>query len=123
MISVVIPAYNEAGNIKTIAEKIAEQLRDTGDYEIIFVDDGSEDSTLEKIKEASQSDSAIKFISFSRNFGHQKALKAGLDNALGDCVISMDADLQHPPEIIGELIGKWKDVFRYTGQHSQGTAH
>ncbi len=111
MISVIIPAYNEAGNIKIIARKVSEQLKNEGDYEIIFVDDGSKDATLKEIKELAGNESSIKFISLSRNFGHQKALKAGLDQADGDCVISMDADLQHPPELIGELIEKWKAGF------------
>lgn len=111
MISVIIPAYNEAGNIKKIAERVSDQLRDTESYEIIFIDDGSEDLTLEEIKKVEQSDASVKFISFSRNFGHQKALKAGLDHAHGDCVISMDADLQHPPELLNKLIEEWKRGF------------
>ena len=111
MISVVIPAYNEAGNIRVVAQKITDQLENTGSFEIIFVDDGSTDSTLEEIKDISKNDKSVKYISFSRNFGHQKALKAGLDHAIGDCVISMDADLQHPPELIGELIAKWREGY------------
>jgi dolichol-phosphate mannosyltransferase len=111
MISVVIPAFNEAGNIKVVAQKIAEQLDKIGSYEIIFVDDGSEDSTLEEIKEAAKKDSTVKFISLSRNFGHQRALKAGIDHARGDCVISMDADLQHPPGLITGLINKWREGY------------
>jgi dolichol-phosphate mannosyltransferase len=111
MISVVIPAYNEAGNITTIVNLVADQLRRAGDYEIIIVDDGSTDSTLDEIKGVVKSEKFVKFISFSRNFGHQNALKAGLDHAKGDCVISMDADLQHPPELIGELIEKWKEGY------------
>ncbi len=111
MISVVIPAFNEAGNIKILSERICEQLIPFGEYEIIFVDDGSQDATLEVIKELARTNNSIKFISFSRNFGHQKALKAGLDNSEGDCVISMDADLQHPPELISKLIEKWKQGY------------
>jgi len=111
MISVVIPAYNEAGNIKTIVSQVSGQLNKIGHYEIIIVDDGSTDSTLREIKETVKTDKSVKFISFSRNFGHQKALKAGLDHANGDCVISMDADLQHPPELIGKLIEKWKEGY------------
>jgi dolichol-phosphate mannosyltransferase len=111
MISVVIPAYNESGNIHRIAEKISEQLKNITPYEIIFVDDGSIDSTLKEIKKVMKTNSSVKFISFSRNFGHQKALKAGIDYANGDCVITMDADLQHPPELLGKLIEKWKEGF------------
>lgn len=111
MITVVIPAYNEAGNISAIAQSIARQLKDREEYQIIFVDDGSTDTTLGEIKKAAECENCIKFISFSRNFGHQKALKAGLDHAEGDCVISMDADLQHPPELLLTLIQKWRDGY------------
>jgi glycosyltransferase involved in cell wall biosynthesis len=111
IISIIIPAYNEAGNIRLITKKVSDQLNGIGEYEIIFVDDGSTDSTLDEIKESMRGDSRIKLISFSRNFGHQKALKAGLDHAHGDCVISMDADLQHPPEMITRLIEKWKEGY------------
>jgi dolichol-phosphate mannosyltransferase len=111
MISIIIPAYNEAGNIKNIASQISKQLSENEQYEIIFIDDGSTDSTLDEIKEVIKSEQSVKFISFSRNFGHQKALKAGLDHARGDCVISMDSDLQHPPELIGTLIKKWKEGY------------
>ncbi|RJO61045.1 glycosyltransferase [candidate division WS5 bacterium] len=110
-VSVVIPAYNEAGNIKLIADQIARQLIGTDSYELIFVDDGSADSTLTEIKRLAANNNSVKFISFSRNFGHQRALKAGLDHASGDCVISMDADLQHPPELINKLIAKWKEGY------------
>ena len=109
MISVIIPAYNEAENINLITKCISEQLEDLGDYEIIFIDDGSTDATLENIKKLTRDGNNIKYISFSQNFGHQKALKAGLDHAKGDCVISMDADMQHPPELIPRMIDKWKE--------------
>jgi len=111
MISIVIPAYNEAGNIKAIADKVSKELQETGSYEIIFVDDGSTDSTLHEIKKVAKNNQFVKYLSFSRNFGHQKAVKAGLDYAEGDCVISMDADLQHPPELINQLIEKWQDGY------------
>ncbi len=110
-ISVVIPAYNEAGNIKKITQLVSDQLINSANHEIIIVDDGSTDSTLQEIKDVMNTDNSVKFISFSRNFGHQKALKAGLDHASGDCVISMDADLQHPPELISSLIEKWKEGY------------
>ena len=111
MISIVIPAYNEAGNITVIARQVSKQAGKIGLYEIIFVDDGSTDSTLEEIKTVAKNNSSVKYLSFSKNFGHQKALKAGLDYASGDCVISMDADLQHPPELINELINKWQEGY------------
>lgn len=110
-LSVVIPCFNEEGNVVPMYNKLKEQLSDFHSYEVIFVDDGSTDLTLDKLKSIAESDEKIKFISFSRNFGHQNALKAGLDNSTGDCVISMDADLQHPPELIGKLVGKWKEGY------------
>lgn len=112
MISVVIPAFNEETNIKILAEKVVEQLKAfKDDYEIIFVDDGSSDGTTDKVKELREQDSHIKLIALSRNFGHQKALKAGIDYATGDCVICMDADMQHPPEFIPQLIEKWREGY------------
>ena len=74
-----------------------------------FVDDGSSDNTLLKLKKLHSEKPFIHFVSFSKNFGHQSALKAGLDFADGDCVITMDADLQHPPELLPQMIEKWKE--------------
>jgi len=110
-ISIVIPTFNEEGNIEILYQKIIEsfELIAHSNFEIIYVNDGSSDSSLEKIKYLSQIDSRVKFISFSRNFGHQNALKAGLDYVDGNAVISMDADLQHPPELIPEMIRLWKE--------------
>ena len=111
MISIVIPAYNEAGNIKTLTLKLKEHLESKEVFEIIFIDDGSTDSTLDEIKGIMKTENYVKFISFSRNFGHQKAIKAGLDYAKGDCAISMDADMQHPPELVNRLINKWREGY------------
>jgi dolichol-phosphate mannosyltransferase len=80
-------------------------------FEFVFVDDGSSDQSLLRIQELRAKDSRVKFIQLSRNFGHQNALKAGLDHAKGAAVISMDADLQHPPELIPTLFEKWKVGF------------
>lgn len=112
MISVIIPAYNEETNIMILTKKVIEQLeicRD--DYEIIFIDDGSSDGTASKIKELHEQNPCIKLVSLSRNFGHQKALKAGIDHSSGDCVICMDADMQHPPELIPQLLEKWRQGY------------
>lgn len=119
MISIIIPAYNESGNIKVIYSKLKEQLKGKEVFELIFIDDGSTDQTLQEIKQIGQQDNSVKFASLSRNFGHQKALKAGLDHAHGDCVISMDADMQHPPELIEKLLDKWKEGYDvvYTTRH------
>lgn len=110
-VSVIIPSFNEQNNIRVLADKLVEMLSKYNDYEIIFIDDGSTDKTLENIQKLSEQNKKIKYISFSRNFGQQKALKAGLDHATGDCAISMDADLQHPPELIDQLIEKWNEGY------------
>ncbi len=112
MVSVIVPAFNEESNIEILAERVVEQLEaSAGDYEIIFIDDGSSDGTLAKAKELHEQNPRIKFIALSRNFGHQIALKAGIDHSSGDCVICMDADMQHPPELIPELLEKWHDGY------------
>ena len=110
-LSVVIPAYNEAGNIGVIIKRLSDTLQNIGLYQIIFVNDGSSDDTLNELKKAAEADSKIHFISFSKNFGHQAALKAGIDYAQGNCIISMDADLQHPPALIPEMIKFWKEGY------------
>jgi dolichol-phosphate mannosyltransferase len=111
LVSIVIPCYNEAGNIDELYAQLEPVLADLTSYEVIFVDDGSKDHTVEKIEELRAANANLKLIELSRNFGHQAALKAGLDHAQGNCVISMDADLQHPPALIPELINKWKDGY------------
>ncbi|SDE36263.1 glycosyltransferase family 2 protein [Pedobacter soli] len=109
LVSIVIPAYNEADNIFVIAESIKKVFATLSyNYEIILVDDGSADHTLEKIKEYAATAENVFFLEFSKNFGHQLAVKAGMDHAFGDCVISMDCDMQHPPELIPEMIAKWE---------------
>ncbi|QIL40197.1 glycosyltransferase family 2 protein [Pedobacter sp. HDW13] len=109
LVSIVIPAYNEADNIFVIAESIKKVFATLSyNYEIILVDDGSSDHTLEKIKEYATTAGNIYFLEFSKNFGHQLAVKAGMDHAFGDCVISMDCDMQHPPELIPDMIAKWE---------------
>jgi len=110
-LSIVIPTYNEEGNITLLYDQLKEVLNEEGieQFELIFVNDGSSDKSLSVIRGLSDRDTRVKFISFSRNFGHQHALKAGLDHAVGDAVISMDADLQHPPALIPEMLKKWKE--------------
>ncbi len=109
LVSIVIPAYNEADNIFVIAESIKKVFATLSyNYEIILVDDGSADHTLEKIKEYAATAENVFFLEFSKNFGHQLAVKAGMDHAFGDCVISMDCDMQHPPELIPDMIAKWE---------------
>ncbi len=109
-ISIVIPTYCEEGNIVELYEQLQLELSkiDVQSFEIIYVNDGSHDDSLRNIKELTTIDERVKFIHFSSNFGHQNALRAGLDFAKGDAVISMDADLQHPPELISTLIEHWR---------------
>jgi dolichol-phosphate mannosyltransferase len=112
-VSVAIPVYNEEENISLLLD----QLRPVIDklpyvFEILFVDDGSTDGTYRAIQEAGKKDPRIKALSFSRNFGHQAALIAGLQYATGDAVITMDGDLQHPPALIPQLVAKWSDGFQ-----------
>ncbi len=112
MISIILPAYNEENNLDPILDRIHKVLAKVHyRYEIIVVDDGSTDKTLDKILQISKNDRRIKYISLSKNFGHQNALKAGLDNAIGEAVISMDADLQHPPELMIEFLKKWEEGY------------
>lgn len=107
-ISVVIPAYNEPGNLLRLYTELTEVLSSLNmSWEIIFVDDGSEDKTWEEIISIYTTDMRVKGIRLSRNFGHQYALLAGLSQAMGEAVITMDADLQHPPKVIPMLVGEW----------------
>lgn len=112
-ISIVIPAHNEEGNVVLVYEKIEEVFSGLNnyDFEIIFVNDGSRDNTQQKLEELASQFEKVKFIEFSRNFGHQPAVKAGMDFAHGNAVISMDGDLQHPPELIPEMIKKWEEGY------------
>lgn len=95
-ISVVIPCYNEQDNIEPVTNQLKLILQKYESYELIFIDDGSDDETLKAIKLVQQKNPQIKYLSLSRNFGQQNALKAGIDYSTGDCLISLDADLQHP---------------------------
>ncbi|HTE33956.1 MAG TPA: glycosyltransferase family 2 protein [Chryseolinea sp.] len=123
-ISIVIPVYNEAANISVLLTELAATLGSMPyDFEFIFVDDGSTDQSLAIIKMLAKADKRVFFIELSRNFGHQYALKAGLDLSNGDCVVSMDCDLQHPPEIVKKLIEKWEEGYDvvYTRRHDDET--
>ncbi len=109
-LSVVVPAFNEGRNIETLAERLVPVLDDLAtSWEIIFVDDGSHDDTLTRIKALAAWDRRVRAVSFSRNFGKEIAIAAGLDHAGGRAVVLMDADLQHPPEVIREFVAKWRE--------------
>lgn len=107
--SIVTPIHNEQGNIPTLYERISEVMDSTGeDWELVMVNDGSRDHSLALMLELAQSDSRVKVINFARNFGHQIAVTAGMDYANGNAVVLIDADLQDPPEVILEMIDRWK---------------
>ncbi|EGW36823.1 glycosyltransferase family 2 protein [Desulfosporosinus sp. OT] len=110
--SIVIPVYNEEAVIGQTYRRLKQVMDLTGEaYELIFVNDGSSDHSTEMIKCFREQDNAVKLISFSRNFGHQIAITAGMDYALGAAVVVIDADLQDPPELILDMIAKWKEGF------------
>jgi dolichol-phosphate mannosyltransferase len=112
MISIVVPACNEAENIAELHTRLGSALSTMTDpWELILVDDGSRDATWVRIGELAAADDRVRGVRLSRNFGHQNALLAGLTAARGDAVISMDADLQHPPEVVPRLIEKWRQGF------------
>lgn len=112
LLSLVVPAYNEEDNISNTVSVLTEILDNTHeDYEIIFINDGSRDKTFEKVLEASKTKPQVKGISFSRNFGKEAAIFAGLEVSSGDAVVVLDCDLQHPPTIIPKMLELWKDGF------------
>lgn len=111
LLSVVLPAFNEEPNVEPMSQRLLKVLSSVGHFEVIWVDDGSSDGTLEKLEALAKRDPRFRYLSFSRNFGHQMALKAGLDAARGECVVSLDADMQHPPELILQMLKKWGEGF------------
>lgn len=111
-VSVVIPMYYEEDVANLCYERVSavlEELKKKYDYEIIFVNDGSKDKTLSILKEIASQNEKVKIVSFSRNFGHQAAVTAGIKEVSGDAVVIMDADLQDPPELIPDMLKLWED--------------
>ena len=108
-ISIIIPVYNEQDTIRILYDQLKQYC--TQGSEIIFIDDGSKDLTLDIIYSIAQTDNNCKCISLSRNFGHQNALMAGMEHALGDYIVIMDGDLQHPPELISQMLKKLEEGF------------
>jgi glycosyltransferase involved in cell wall biosynthesis len=109
-LSVVIPVYNEEENIAVLFDRLVAALEGANlDFEIVFVDDGSCDGSVQKLNEMAASDKRIVVIELARNFGHQVAITAGLDFARGKAIVIMDADLQDPPEVLPEFIAKWRE--------------
>jgi glycosyltransferase involved in cell wall biosynthesis len=111
-IAVIIPCYNEEDNVKAVYDRLTEVLNSTNyQYDLIFIDDGSKDNTLNELLKLYEKDHKVKIIAFSRNFGKEIALSAGLDYADADAVIPFDADLQHPPEVILNLLSKFEEGY------------
>ncbi|HMF76500.1 MAG TPA: glycosyltransferase family 2 protein [Bryobacteraceae bacterium] len=123
LISVVVPLYNEAENVRHLCTLAARYLGTVDDiaYEIILVDDGSRDSSWRTISELHEEDNRIKGVRLSRNFGHQAALTAGYDYASGNAVITMDGDLQHPPEMLPAMIEKWREGYDVVSMKREAT--
>lgn len=112
-ISVVVPCYNEEKTITIFYEKTVPVLERTGyEFELIFVDDGSADKSLQVLKALALKDSRVKALSFSRNFGQQSAIICGYEYSLGDAVIETDCDLQDPPEVMLEMVKKWEEGYQ-----------
>ena len=112
MLSVILPSYNEEKMIAKATERMAEILQpEKIDYELLFIDDGSRDGTWAQINEAAEKDSHVVGVHFSRNFGKEAAMFAGLEQAKGDCCVVIDCDLQHPPEKIVEMYRLWEQGY------------
>ena len=112
-ISVVVPVFNESANLRPLAARLVPALERAGvTFEAVFVDDGSQDGSLDELRALCRGEPRFRAISFSRNFGKEVAIAAGLDEARGRAVVIMDSDLQHPPEVIGEFVEKWREGYK-----------
>ncbi len=112
LLSVIIPSYNEEPNVIPTAQRIAQVLEGAGiDYECIFIDDGSKDATYRLIQQVSKENPRVRGVSFSRNFGKEASIFAGLEEARGDCCVLVDCDLQFPPERIPEMYALWREGY------------
>ena len=110
--SIVAPVYNESGNVAELYRRVKATMDDVGEeWELILVDDGSTDGSTDKIRELAEQDKHVRPVIFARNFGHQLAVTAGLDYSRGKAVVMIDADLQDPPEVIKDLIAKWREGY------------
>jgi polyisoprenyl-phosphate glycosyltransferase len=111
-LSIVIPLFNEQENLDALAARLIPALDALNtDYEVIFVDDGSRDATAAGVERLAEHNPRLRLVRLARNFGHQAALLAGMDHAAGQAVITMDGDLQHPPELIAALVARWREGF------------
>ncbi|MGD8276776.1 MAG: glycosyltransferase family 2 protein [Gemmatimonadota bacterium] len=113
ILSIVVPVYNETEVIDAFYERMTAVARSLpfAAYEILFIDDGSADDTWARVRGYAERDPAIRPLKLSRNFGHQAAITAGLDHARGDCVVIIDSDLQDPPEVVPEMVARWREGY------------
>ncbi len=111
-LSIIAPIYNEYENLPELYRRVKEVMENAGEtWELVLVDDGSTDGSTERIRELARQDRRVRPVIFARNFGHQLAVTAGLDYSRGDAVVIIDADLQDPPELIPEMLAKWRDGY------------
>ena len=112
-ITIIIPAYNEEETLEKLYDRLSKVLNEITNYEfeMLFINDGSKDKTKEILKELREKDNRVSYVNFSRNFGKETAMMAGMDYAKGDAVVFIDADLQDPPELIPELIKYWEQGY------------
>lgn len=113
LLSVIVPVFNESAVIPVFYERASRAFAaiPAVDYEIVFVDDGSRDDSFQKLAALAARDGRVRVVKFSRNFGHQIAITAGVDHARGDCVVVIDADLQDPPEVVSRMVDQWRAGF------------
>lgn len=108
-LSIIVPIYNESKTLQVLHQRLMSVLPDiTSDFEIILVNDGSSDDSLDQIRQLANENEKLKWVNFSRNFGHQAAISAGISHASGDALVTMDGDLQDPPELIPQLVEEWQ---------------
>ena len=111
-LSIIAPIYNEYENLPELYRRVKEVMENAGEtWELVLVDDGSTDGSTERIRELARQDRRVRPVIFARNFGHQLAVTAGLDYSRGDAVVIIDADLQDPPELIPEMLAKWREGY------------
>jgi polyisoprenyl-phosphate glycosyltransferase len=119
---VVVPVYNEERSVELLYDRVAASLDGLPvTWTLLFVNDGSRDATVARLEAMHNADERVSYIVLSRNFGHQAALSAGLDNAVGDVIVTMDGDLQHPPELIGVLLDGWRDGYDVVHTRKEST--
>jgi glycosyltransferase involved in cell wall biosynthesis len=111
-LSVIVPVFNECENLRPLVARLIPALACVGSFEILFIDDGSSDGTLATLREMNREDDRLRALSFSRNFGKEIAIAAGVDAARGRGAVIMDADLQHPPEAIADFVVHWRDGYQ-----------